>query len=225
MKEALGENLMRYLARITLAAVLCAGTANAHPVLSNLPGKYSISGSSLGLGFDRLDRTKGVGITIGAGLDLMFQSMQAIIRNEGDSSALLTGGIFSDAGGNPGSLLAAFNPIDVASGTLMAAFSLTTSAPFTLVSGVTCWFVLAGPSVPNFLLWNGLISNTAPTASGGVTFAGYRFSSNGGNTWTNSNTFNAVQINAAPVPEPSTWAVVGMGAGLLLIARRRTRKS
>ena len=218
------------LSKILLLASLClvlhAGAANAQSILNNLTGTYTTTGTNLGIGTDGADRTKGVGLTIGGGVDYIFQNMQAIISNAGTASALLTGGIFADSGGNPGALLAAFNSINVAAGTMMANLSLTTSTPFTLTAGVTYWFVLDGPATTNSLLWNGTSPNTSPTAAAGVTFAGYRFSSNGGSTWTNSTTFNAMQINAAPVPEPSTWAMIGAGATLLVaFSRARKRRS
>jgi hypothetical protein len=206
-----------------LAAGLCTASANAQSVLSNLTGTYSTTGTNLGIGTDGADRTKAVGVTIGGSVNLIFQSMQAIISNPDPVGRPLTGGIFSDSGGNPGTLLAAFNSILTAPGSSMSNLSLTTSSPFTLVVGVTYWFVLDGPDSTNGLLWNGTSPNTSPTASGGVTFAGYRFSSTGGATWANSTTFNAMQINAAPVPEPSTWAMIAAGA-VTLVALKRVRR-
>jgi hypothetical protein len=209
-----------------LVVGLLAGTlssANAQSVLNNLTGAYAGGVTNLGVGTDGADRTKAVGMTIGAGLPFLFQSLQAIMSNPG-ATAALSGGIFSDAGGNPGSLLAAFIPINVATGTSMTPFSLMTTSPFTMMPGVTYWFVLDGPATTNSLAWNSNTVNTAPTASGGVAFVGYRFSSNGGTTWASSTIFNAMQINAAPVPEPSTWMILGAGAGLFVAANRFRRR-
>ena len=215
--------LIRLFIIICIAAGLHATSANAQSIASNLTGAYGGGVTNLGLGTDGADRSKGVGITIGAGLDLIFQNMQAIISNPGAAS-VLSGGIFSNVGGNPGALLAAFNPINVPTGTSMANLSLTTAAPFTLVAGMTYWFVLDGPMTTNSLAWNSNTVNTAPTMSGGATFVGYRFSSNGGGTWASSTIFNAMQINAAPVPEPSTWAMLGAGASMLLAFSRARRR-
>ena len=216
--------LIRLLTIICIAAGLHATSANAQSILNNITGSYTL-GTNLGLGTDAADRTKGVGLTMGAGLDYFFQNMQAIISNPDAVQRMLTGGIYSNVGGNPGTLLAAFNPIAVAAGTANASISLTTSAPFVLTAGVTYWFVLDGPSVANSLEWRATSPNTTPTASGGASFVGYRFSSNGGSTWTNSAIFNAMSINAAPVPEPSTWAMVAAGAGMLLALKRAGRRS
>jgi hypothetical protein len=214
---------IKYFLLVGLVAGFVA-SANAQSIMSNLTGSYSTTGTNLGLGNDAADRTKGVGVTIGGSLDMIFQSMQAIISNPDGVQRLLSGGIYSDTGGNPGALLAAFNSVAIAPGTSAANVTLTTAAPFTLTLGATYWFILDGPDVANSLLWNGTSPNATPTASQGATFVGYRFSSNGGATWGNSTVFNAMQINAAPVPEPSTWLMVAAGACLLMGANRLRRR-
>jgi hypothetical protein len=214
--------LTKFLLLVGLVAVLATASTNAQTLVNNLIGTYSATGTNLGVGIDGVNRVKGVGVTMGAGVDLLFQDMQAIISNPEAVDRLLSGGIYSSVGGNPGTLLAAFNPVNVTAGTSAMNLSLTTAAPFTLVAGVTYWFVLDGPATTNSLLWNGTNPNTAPTAGGGATFAGYRFSSNGGSTWANSTLFNAMQINA--VPEPSTWALMAAGAASLVAFNRARRR-
>lgn len=194
--------------------MIAAGVATAEPILTNLPGNSSGTGTSLGLGTDLVDRTKGVGLTMGA-QSLQFVSMDVLMTNTG-ADAILGGGIFSSAGGNPGALLASFTGVNVAGGTSAAIFSLTVNGGFELLAGQSYWFVLDGPSVTNSLLWNSLSPNAAPTASG-VTYDGYRFSSNGGTTWGNSTVFNAMTINAVPAP----GAIAGLAMAGLVAGRRR----
>lgn len=196
--------------------MLAAGVATAEPILSNLPGISSGTGTNLGVGTDLVDRTKGVGLTVGA-QSLQFVSMDVLISNTG-AAALLSGGIYSSVGGNPGALLASFGGINVASGTNAAILSLSVAGGFDLLAGQSYWFVLDGPSSSNSLLWDSLSPNTLPTTSG-VTFDGFRFSSNGGLTWASSTTYNGVTINAV-VPAPGVLAGLGL-AGLLGARRRR----
>lgn len=203
-------------ARGAAMILIAAGAATAEPILTNLPGSSSGTGTNLGVGTDLTDRTKGVGLTMGA-QSLQFVSMDVLISNTG-ADAVLGGGIFSSAGGNPGAMLASFSGINVASGTDAAIFSLTVDGGFDLLAGQSYWFVLDGPSVSNSLLWNSLAPNAAPTPSG-VTFDGYRFSSNGGTTWGNSTIFNGMTINAV-VPAPGVLAGLGL-AGLVGARRRR----
>jgi hypothetical protein len=208
--------MVSFCARGAAAIMLAAGVATAEPILSNLPGSSSGTGSNLGVGTDLVDRTKGVGLTMGA-QNLQFVSMDVLISNTG-ADALLSGGIYASAAGNPGALLASFTGVNVASGTSAAIFSLSVAGGFDLLAGQSYWFVLDGPAVSNSLLWNSLSPNATPTASG-VTFDGYRFSSNGGATWANSTIFNGMTINAV-VPAPGVLAGLGL-AGLVGARRRR----
>lgn len=199
------------------ALLLFAGAASAQSVLNNLPGASSGTGSSLGLGGDLVDRTKGVGLTVGAD-NLDFISMVALMSNTDTVDRILSGGIYSSTGGNPGSLLASFDGTTVAAGSAGVLSTLTIGGGFTLMAGQSYWFVLDGPSVTNGLLWNSLAPNATPTADG-VSFDGYRFSSNGGSTWANSSVFNGMTINAV-VPAPGVVALFGV-AGLAGARRRR----
>lgn len=209
---------MMSLMRMTAALCLAAGVASADPILSNLPGSSSGSGTNLGVGTDLVDRTKGVGLTMGA-TSMDFVSMVALISNGGTSAATLSGGIFAASGGNPGAMLAAFTGVSVGAGAQPAEITMQTASTFTLQANTSYWFVLDGPSVTNSLLWNSLSPNAAPTAAAGMTFDGYRFSSNGGTTWGASSIFNGMTINAV-VPAPGAMALLGLG-GLAAARRRR----
>lgn len=207
---------MKRLIQTAIVSLLLTATyAQADAILSNLPGVGSGTGTNLGLGTDAADRTKGVGLTMG-GDSLDFTSMVALISNTTPDSTL-SGGIYADSGGNPGGLLAAFTPVPIPSNMGATEVSITTAAPFTLSAATTYWFVLDGPTTTNSLLWQSLNPNTAPVGASGVSFVGYRFSSNGGSTWGASGIFNGVTINA--IPEPASFALLGLGA--LALLRRR----
>ncbi|MBI1369368.1 MAG: PEP-CTERM sorting domain-containing protein [Planctomycetes bacterium] len=216
---------------LTAACVLAAGSTSvrAAAILSNLPADTSSAssgGTNLGVSAsDGFDRQKAVGLTIG-GSSLSFVSMEIIgstfngTLGVGDGGTFI-GGIFSSVGGAPGVQLATFTPISIGDDTEPQFLTFTIAGGFTLLANTSYWFVLDGDTVSD-LLWNGLISNTAPTPTG-VTFDGYRFQANGGG-WNSSSTFNAVRINAdsLAVPEPATAGLLGLGA--LVMAMRRGRK-
>jgi hypothetical protein len=208
---------------LSLCAGLHATSVNAQTLLSNIPGTGAYTAASnLGLGTDAADRVKGVGLTMGA-TNLFFNFMQAIVSNPDALARMLSGGIYSNVGGNPGVLLAAFNPVSVASGTVHSAVNLTTTTQFTLMANTSYFFLLDGPDVANSLSWSADTGNTQPLANG-VTLLGYRFSSNGGGTWATSAIPNQMSINASPIPEPSTWAMVGLGAAMLVGFTRARRR-
>ncbi len=206
--------MMRAFTKVLLGGLLLAVQVSAgDALLSNLPGTGSGTGSNLGLNPDGADRTKAVGLTMG-GTAMPFVDLVALISNT-DPGSELSGGIFSDVGGNPGVELAPFAPVAVGPNTPVGEVSITTAAPFTLEANTSYWFVLDGPTTTQSLLWETLTPNTAPVASAAATFDGYRFSSNGGTTWGASGLFNGVQIN---VPEPAAALLLGLGVVML---RRR----
>ena len=183
---------------VLIVGLIVAASNGQAQLISNLPGTGSGTGTNLGVGTDGTDRTKGVGLTVGADA-ADFVSMVAMISNSSPASTL-SGGIYSDVGGNPGTLLAAFTPVPIADGQAVGEVTITTAAPYQLAANTTYWFVLDGPATTNSLLWQTLSPNVAPTAGPGATYVGYRFSSNGGSTWGSSSLFNGVEINANVVP-------------------------
>lgn len=207
------RNVVTWLA-IGVLLYVSTSSARADVILSNLPATGSGTGTNLGLGTDLGDRTKAVGLTMGA-TSLEFQSMEALISNTTPDS-VLSGGIFSSSGGNPGVLLSAFNSVPIAANFAPAEVSLTTASSFTLLANASYWFVLDGPDTENSLLWESLDPNVAPTPNG-VAYDGYRFSINGG-PWGDSGVFNGVRINA--VPEPTSLLIALLSSGLLLVFRR-----
>ncbi len=209
--------LTRALTAAAVGGLMFAATAAAQTsILSNLPGTGSGTGTNLGLGTDGADRTKAVGLTMGVD-NWDFHSLVAMMNNPDTAPRNLSGGIYSSVGGNPGALLAPFDPVAVPAGADSLLVSITTAAPFTLTAGTNYWFVLDGPTVTNSLLWESLTPNAAPTGSEGVSFVGYRFSSNGGGSWSSSTIYNGVEIFA--VPAPASVALFGV-AGLALRRRR-----
>jgi hypothetical protein len=208
------------LAFATLQVLVLLGhvtPSHALAILTNLPATSSGSGTNLGLSSTG-DRTKAVGITVGA-TPLSFDSLEVLISNTTPSS-VLSGGIFSDSSGNPGSLLSAFGNLPIAANFVSQTVSLT-SSPFTLQVNTSYWFVLDGPLTVNNLPWDFLNPNIEPTVNSLITYNGYRFSSVGGSSWGGSATYNGLQINATPVPGP--LPVLGIAAAFRYSRKLRRR--
>jgi hypothetical protein len=215
--------MRRCIALIVVGAgSLLASAASADVILSNLPGASSGTGTNLGLGTDGADRTKAVGLSISDNLPpdyRPFESIVVMVSNLSTPDSTLSGGIYSSVGGNPGELLASFTPVAVPTGTHSELVTLTLPGSFTLSGGTSYWFLLDGPAVTNSLLWDSLSPNVAPTVASGITFDGYRFSSDGGGSWGSSSVYNGVTINAV-IPAPAALSLLG-AAGLLGARRRR----
>ena len=232
VRVTLPKVLLRSLLFVGLCAVALswAQPAKAIVILSNLSAATAFNFGGTNLGFSPvIDRAKAVGLTVGAD-NLSFTSLTGRFSNEDSVARSLTGGIFSDVGGNPGVQLVAFNPASVPSGSEGLEVALTATSPFTLLANTSYWFLLDGPDVENSLLWTSSVFGTAPTPSAEVaSYNGYRLSGDGGTNWIGSSTLNIVQIEAslgtatAVLPEPGTLAVFGLGLVGLGIARRRLR--
>lgn len=206
---------------VTMA--LCS-TAHAAVLLSNLPGSSSGTGTNLGLGI-ALDRAKAVGLTTTAA-QFSFDFIEVMLSNPDSFSNDVSGGIFSNVGGNPGTQLVAFTPVTILPGTTGAITTLTATTPFVLSSNTTYWFVLDGPNTTNSLQWDSLTPNAGPTGMVGIINNGYRFSSDGGASWGASSTFNGVRINASPavVPESGTLALAFPALSLLALGILNRKK-
>ena len=163
--------------------------------LGNLPGSGNYTGSSRSL---TTTFWEAIGLQTSSDT-VAFTSLNGYFESTVGSHTL-TGGIYSNNAGQPGSLLVAFSPVTVNSSTPTDYTLLATSA-FDLQANTEYWFVLMDP--PSSLFWQRDTGNTAPTAALGYTFDGYMQTANSGSTWSTDTSGNwTVQINVTPVPEP-----------------------
>ncbi len=185
--------------------------------LGNLPGSGNYTGSSRYLStanWEAIGLQTSSDTVAFTSLDGYFEALAG--------SHTLTGGIYSNNGGQPGSLLVAFTPVTVNSSTPTDYTLLATSA-YDLQANTEYWFVLMEP--PSALFLQRDTGDTAPTPAPGYTFDGYMQTANSGSTWSTDTSGNwTVQIEVTPVPEPASAMLIGMGAAGLLVCRRLPRK-
>lgn len=187
-----------FIRAFVVSAVLLFASLGQAQLLTNLPGTPSGTGTNLGLGTDGADRTKAVGLTVGAD-PVDITSMVALISNTTPASTL-SGGIYTDAAGSPGVLVTAFTPVPIAENQTVGEVTIFPDSAVQLAANTSYWFVLDGPATTNSLLWESLTPNTVPTVAPGVTFVGYAFSSTGGTSWGSSSIYNGVSIFGDVVP-------------------------
>lgn len=181
---------------------------------------------------DAHDTRKAVGVTVPEGEAFRFEALHAGLVFMTDVGFSPTdevgGGIFRDAGGQPGALMASFVDQTLAQPSLDARWvTFTSSGTVLLQGGETYWFVLGDMTQNNadsalpFTHWTVPVSRGLPIDGAGL-LAGYRVSFDGGASWGSSSVANAVQVEASLVPEPQAWALMLVGLGLVA-ARARPR--
>jgi hypothetical protein len=145
-----------------------------------------------------------------------FDSLDIPLGNFNSSTGIYTVKLYTDVAGVPGTLLEAINVNVTTPATVVTSFNLTSALNPLLTTGN--YFIVAETTDTN--LSGGWAFNNAGN-SGSMIF-------NNGTANGPWNTFSAtemaVRVNGtAVVPEPATFAVLGLGA-LALIRRRRSVK-
>jgi hypothetical protein len=123
--------------------------------------------------------------------------------------------LFSTAGGLPGTDLGSLGTVAL----LPSQEGLFTSSgaptPIHVQTGVEYWLVLTPGSTNTAVIWDNFGSSLQPFA--------FSPTSTGASGWLNLGTSNSqFQINGDPVaPEPASLALLGVGAGVVLLLRKR----
>lgn len=209
---------LRFLG-LALATASLATSANSVEIIGNLPGNDGTStylnAPSGGANGGGVHDSKAAGFTM-PGTAYTLDSVTFRL-NFFDTASVPVIQIYSNSGTNPGSLLQTLTNPTLSVGT--GNFVFTSPSALTLAAGTTYWVVVWNNATGlNSFQWMASSPNQTPT--GIATTAGYRFSNGGPPPTGSSSTFNSYAVNATPVPEPATVAILGLGAFAL---RRRRR--
>jgi hypothetical protein len=209
------------LAAILLMAFTAVSLCHASTtVLSNIPNTETTSGAFLAS-----VEWVAVGLKTSS-TGVQFDSLTGFFSNSESFADTLAGGIYSDSGGQPGSLLVAFVPQTIGAYVdTPESFTLETASLYILSPLTSYWFVV--DPIAGAVSWDvdsATAGGTAPTPAPGYTFLGYQVTINSGDTWSTGTDNPSIQIQVDQVtPEPTTAALFALG-GALLLARARRRK-
>ena len=212
-----GLRLVRNQVLKALAGLLLLlGTAKpaaADLILSNgVDAPYLENGTI----FEDQSSLKGVGVGIPLGSDYFFDTFRVVLQGL-TGSPQATGRIFSSDGTDtPVAELQTLNTVVVVPGHAM--YDFISPVQLILESEKSYWFVISdGPAIGDFR-WDRTDPVGIPT--GIADFLGCTFSEDSGTHWRSSDVFNAFELNATVVPEPTTLSLLALG-GLSLMRRRR----
>lgn len=180
-----------------MALVLAAYATQslASVILSNsIEAPYQNSGTA----FSDQTTIKAVGVEMPDGSDYLFESFRVVLQGLAPSQA--TGRIFSDNGaGAPLTELHSLNSSFVDFG--HDVYDFVSPSPITLQANEKYWFAIsAGPGSHAFR-WDR--TDPAEEPSGIADFLGYSFSDDSGAAWGASSFFNAFELKAKLIPEPT----------------------
>ncbi len=208
------KNTSRPIICLLAVAFACVGTCEASLIFGNLPGDGNYTGSTQLLTPADL---AAVGVLTGS-TPLLFNDFQGYFTD--GTSLTLTGGIYSNASGAPGTEIAAFGPETLNSATATLVTFATTSTVI-LQANTEYWIEVDPPAVSWFADTTNSGNGTAPTGQNGsgYTSGGYLRSTNGGTSWSTNLINLTVEIDATSLPEPGSFAM--LVCGCVLFAGRR----
>lgn len=206
---------LKSLLVVTLA-LACATQGNAQTVgVSNITNTV-IQGWDLGpaSGFQYVAN----GFSTGAGTGWTISSVDMKITVDGTPNQQISLGLWTDNAGNPGSVIGSFTNV---SPTTTGIYSFTPASTLSLASNTAYWLVAEYPTI-NVVYW-AYTDDASETGLPGWTIGNLTKSFNG--SWQiNGPTPSLFTVNVQAVPEPTTWALMGLGGVLAVGAvwyRRR----
>lgn len=204
-----------------MSSVLCALPLHAATLIGNYPPS-SYGGN---VGVDPSQQPAVAFTTPGLSYDID----SVTLKLDGYISASTTPlvGFFTDAGGQPGSLVGSLltNPSSVSGST--ADFVFLPAATLTLSPNTTYWLLVDASAGSYGWAVSGSDTPTPRTPVGEATFVAYKIGIDDGAEYVDDSPIPSFTISATavPVPEPSQYALMLTGLGFLGFARWRRRQS
>jgi hypothetical protein len=215
MKTSILNRVVGLVAIAGFALMAVPSTTKADPVVSNLSQPFD------GFGDIKFTAWAAFGFNTGSSAYTIDSVTLPIAPNGSELLNNLIVQLYSSAPQDttiaPSALLASF--------TYNSGNNYVFSTGSDVLEASTDYWVIVGATGSDFYKWD--YTNTgASTAGSGTIFGGWSDSNDQGVTWTTAVVANApykAEIQATAVPEPSTYAMLGIGIAMLAVLRLRRR--
>ena len=207
---------LRFMFAVVFALVsFSSGSVRAEVLIGNLPTANDAGSNSIGKNLFGNTFERAVKFTMPSTAYTVDNVVLRLSEALSDGPPLITIRA-GDNGDDPGSLLATLNNPLLSDS--MDDYTFTPIGTITLAADSSYWVQVShATNVADFQWWTSS-GNNEPT--GAATWEVYRQRANGG-VWGNNNTPSTFEINATPIPEPTSLMLLNLCGWMLLLPRVR----
>lgn len=215
------------VALITMVVFLvAAGVAQASVIYGNIGSLAPSTNNTAGyMNGTQTNQYQAQGFTVGSNAGLLSAIVLGLASNNEPASLLE---LYNNNAGSPGSLLGAFT---LTGGPVLTKQTYTFTGSYLMSANTSYWVVLsvANANLSNSIDWYSASSFSSPSGQNGsgLSYLGTKERNNVGGPWVSTLPSMSINLDGTmsnPVPEPSTYVLLGIALGVVGFARKKIKQ-